>query len=57
MTKLSDWKWCIDYSKTVGQKDTKIAPFIFSSRDNAQKANKKMFPKGRIVKVEIKIKK
>lgn len=51
---LKDWKWCIDYSNSTGQIDAVIPPVFFSSREKAQKHNKS-FPKGRVVKVSIKI--
>lgn len=73
MTKLSDWKWCIDYSRAVGQKKistvtstgtilvryigTNIAPIFFTSRNNAQKHNKVSFPKGRVIQISIREKK
>lgn len=53
MNKLSDWKWAIDYSKSVGQEDEKLAPIFFSSRAKAQEWNRSMYPNGRVLAVVI----
>lgn len=54
MPKLSDWKWCVDYSNSVGQKDAKIAPLFFKSREAARSHNYEYVMKGRVVAVVIK---
>lgn len=54
MNKLSDWKWAIEFSGSVGQKDAKIPPMLFESRSIARRMNNLMIPKGRVVAVVIK---
>jgi hypothetical protein len=54
MKTLKDWTWCIDYTISIGQKDSDIAPLFFKSRDTARTHNKKHFPKGVVRNVVIK---
>jgi len=53
--KLSDWKWCVDYSNSVGQKDAKIPPIFFETREDARDYAYHYLPEGgRVVQVIIK---
>jgi hypothetical protein len=53
MPKLSDWKWCIDFSKVVGQKEAKIPPQFFRSRKEARDLNQEFEGAGRVIRVSI----
>ena len=46
------YTWMIDFSNSIGQKEAKIAPLLFTSRSAARKHNSSSFPKGKVVKIK-----
>lgn len=53
---LKHYTWLVDFSNTIGQKDSYIPLMVFKARNQAREYNKSRFPQGIIRKVEIKVK-